>query len=70
MLLRSVSQSRYKELSKLYLKTHSINTKLKVLDFEQELFFKDEKEYLLSRNELELEMLDVIKQIGAVSNNL
>ena len=64
------NQDTMKELSKLYLKTHSINTKLKVLDFEQELFFKDEKEYLLSRNELELEMLDVIKQIGAVSNNL
>ena len=64
------NQDTMKELSKLYLKTHSINTKLKVLDFEQELFVKDEKEYLLSRNELELEMLDVIKQIGAVSNNL
>ena len=64
------NQDTTKELSKLYLKTHSINTKLKVLDFEQELFVKDEKEYLLSRNELELEMLDVIKQIGAVSNNL
>ena len=59
-----------KELSKLYLKMHSINTKLKTLDLEQELFVKDEKEYLLTRNELELEMLDVIKQIGEASGRL
>ena len=36
------NQDTTKELSKLYLKTHSINTKLKVLDFEQELFVNDE----------------------------
>ena len=59
-----------KELSKLYLKMHSINTKLKTLDLEQELFVRDEKEYLLARNELELEMLDVIKQIGEASSVL
>ena len=59
-----------KELSKLYLKMHSINTKLKTLDLEQELFVKEEKEYLLARNELELEMLDVIKQIGEASGRL
>ena len=59
-----------KELSKLYLKMHSINTKLKTLDLEQELFVKDEKEYLLARNELELEMLDVVKQIGEASSML
>ena len=59
-----------KELSKLYLKMHSINTKLKTLDLEQEIFVRDEKEYLLARNELELEMLDVIKQIGEASGRL
>ena len=59
-----------KELSKLYLKMHSINTKLKTLDLEQELFVKEEKEYLLARNELELEMLDVIKQISEASSML
>lgn len=59
-----------KELSKLYLKMHSINTKLKTLDLEQELFVKDEREYLLARNELELEMLDVVKQIGEASSML
>lgn len=59
-----------KELSKLYLKMHSINTKLKALDLEQELFVKDEREYLLARNELELEMLDVVKQIGEASEML
>ena len=64
------NQDTTKELSKLYLKMHSINTKLKALDLEQEILFRDEKEYLLARNELELEMLGVIKQIGAVSNSL
>lgn len=59
-----------KQLSKLYLKMHSINTKLKTLDLEQEIFVRDEKEYLLARNELELEMLDVIKQIGKASEML
>ena len=59
-----------KELSKLYLKMHSINTKLKTLDLEQEIFVKEEKEYLLARNELELEMLDVVKQIGEASSML
>ena len=59
-----------KELSKLYLKMHSINTKLQTLDLEQELFVRDEKEYLLARNELELEMLDVVKQIGEASGRL
>lgn len=59
-----------KELSKLYLKMHSINTKLKTLDLEQEIFVRDEKEYLLARNGLELEMLDVIKQIGKASEML
>lgn len=59
-----------KQLSRLYLKMHSINTKLKALDLEQELFVKDEREYLLARNELELEMLDVIKQIGKASEML
>ena len=63
----TISQDTTKELSKLYLKMHSINTKLKTLDLEQEIFVRDEKEYLLARNELELEMLDVIKQIGEVS---
>ena len=64
------NQDTTKELSKLYLKMHSINTKLKTLDLEQELFVKDEKEYLLARNELELEMLDVVKQIGEASSML
>ena len=64
------NQDTTKELSKLYLKMHSINTKLKALDIEQELFVKDEREYLLARNELELEMLDLIKQIGEVSSML
>lgn len=59
-----------KQLSKLYLKMHSINTKLKTLDLEQEIFVRDEKEYLLACNELELEMLDVIKQIGEASSVL
>ena len=59
-----------KQLSKLYLKLHTINDKLKTLDIEQELFVKDEREYLLARNELELEMLDVIKQIGKTSEML
>ena len=64
------NQDTTKELSKLYLKMHSINTKLKNLDLEQELFVKDEKGYLLARNELELEMLDVVKQIGEASEML
>lgn len=64
------NQDTTKELSKLYLKMHSINTKLKTLDLEQELFVKDEREYLLARNELELEMLDVIKHIGEASGRL
>ena len=64
------NQDTTKELSKLYLKMHSINTKLKVLDLEREIFVRDEKEYLLARNELELEMLDVIKQIGEASGRL
>ena len=64
------NQDTTKELSKFYLKMHSINTKLKVLDLEQELFVKDEKDYVLARNELELEMLDVIKQIGKASEML
>ena len=64
------NQDTTKELSKLYLKMHSINTKLKVLDLEQEIFVRDEKEYLLARNELELEMLGVIKQIGEASGRL
>lgn len=64
------NQDTTKEFSKLYLKMHSINTKLKALDLEQELFVKDEREYLLARNELELEMLDVIKQIGEASSML
>ena len=64
------NQDTTKELSKLYLKMHSINTKLKTLDLEQELFVKEEKEYLLARNELELEMLDVVKQIGEASSML
>ena len=64
------NQDTTKELSKLYLKMHSINTKLKTLDLEQEIFVKEEKEYLLARNELELEMLDVIKQIGKASEML
>ena len=64
------NQDTTKELSKLYLKMHSINTKLKTLDLEQELFVKDEKGYLLARNELELEMLDVVKQIGEASEML
>ena len=64
------NQDTTKELSKLYLKMHSINTKLKALDLEQELFVKDEREYLLARNELELEMLDLIKQIGEASSML
>ena len=64
------NQDTTKELSKLYLKMHSINTKLKTLGLEQELFVKDEKEYLLARNELELEMLDVVKQIGEASSML
>lgn len=64
------NQDTTKELSKLYLKMHSINTKLKALDLEQELFAKEEREYLLARNELELEMLDVIKQIGEASSML
>ena len=64
------NQDTTKELSKLYLKMHSINTKLKTLDLEQELFVKDEKEYLLARNELELERLDAIKQIGEASGRL
>jgi len=64
------NQDTTKELSKLYLKMHSINTKLKTLDLEQEIFVKEEKEYLLARNELELEMLDVIKQIGEASGRL
>lgn len=60
-----------KQLSKLYLKLHTINDKLKALDIEQEVFAnKDYISYLEQKNELELEMLDVIKQIGAVSNNL
>lgn len=59
-----------KELSKLYLKMHSINTKLKTLDLEQEIFVKEEKEHLLARNELELEMLEVVKQIGEASGRL
>ena len=64
------NQDTTKELTKLYLKMHSINTKLKVLDLEQEIFVRDEKEYLLARNELELEMLGVIKQIGEASGRL
>lgn len=64
------NQDTTKELSKLCLKMHSINTKLKALDIEQELFVKEEREYLLARNELELEMLDVIKQIGKASEML
>ena len=64
------NQDTTKELSKLYLKMHSINTKLKTLDLEQEIFVRDEKEYLLARNELELEMLDLIKQIGEASSML
>ena len=64
------NQDTTKELSKLYLKMHSINTKLKTLDLEQEIFVKEEKEYLLARNELELEMLDVTKQIGEASGRL
>ena len=64
------NQDTTKELSKLYLKMHSTNTKLKTLDLEQELFVKDEKEYLLARSELELEMLDVVKQIGEASEML
>ena len=64
------NQDTTKQLSKLYLKMHSINTKLKTLDLEQEIFVKEEKEYLLARNELELEMLDVIKQIGEASGRL
>ena len=64
------NQDATKELSKLYLKMHSINTKLKTLDLEQEIFVQDEKEYLLARNELELEMLDVIKHIGEASGRL
>ncbi len=66
-----------KQLSKLYLKLHSINDKLRTLDIEQETHkVKDQGfddsygEYLTTRNELELEMLDVIKQIGVVSNSL
>ena len=64
------NQDTTKELSKLYLKMHSINTKLKTLDLEQEIFVRDEKEYLLARNELELEMLDVVKQISEASEML
>ena len=64
------NQDTTKERSKWYLKMHSINTKLKALDLEQELFVKEEREYLLARNELELEMLDVIKQIGEASSML
>ena len=46
------NQDTTKELSKLYLKMHSINTKLKVLDLEQEIIVRDEKEHLLTRNTL------------------
>ena len=59
--------SNTKELNSLFLKLHTVNSKIESLDLEYDSTGKDKEQYLLARTELEDESLNILRQIETIT---
>lgn len=59
--------SNTKELNSLFLKLHTVNSKIESLDLEYDSTGKGKEQYLLTRTELEDESLNILRQIEAIT---
>ena len=59
--------SSAKEINSLFLKLHTVNSKIESLDLEYDSTGKGKEQYLLARTELEDESLNILRQIESTS---
>lgn len=59
--------SSTKEINSLFLKLHTVNSKIESLDLEYDSTGKGKEQYLLARTELEDESLNILRQIEAIT---
>lgn len=59
--------SSTKELNSLFLKLHTVNSKIESLDLEYDSTGKGKEQYLLTRTELEDESLNILRQIEVIT---